>query len=581
MMRLGSAFSLLVVFHLLACAAPSDDPMGGPGELPGVAGDTPETPMDSFPETKAPVEAPWEPRWAPLQQTLPAFEIRFPQSTADIVYDPAHYGEYAPGFFTANGTTYDVQLRKRGQAAWFHPKSSWKVELPAGTTFEGARRFNFMAEYVDSGYLTDIFSYRLFQAAGVKAPDARYVLLKVNGTFEGVYTQVEAVDKFFLRHHGLDPDSNIYRCGSRDCELKLTPPAHYQNPFEKKTNETEPWTDLEQFLQAISRTPESEFEAFAERHLYLENHLRYMAVNALISNAGIDDSGSYLVHDAGTDKWLLIPWDLNNGKMVFWRDLPADADANPRLPIPTFTAYDTTTIGTYEWKEAKYGGAHRPWSVLNQRIWDRPRFRERILKYIQSYLSTIFVEATAHAQVDGLRAIVANDLPRDPWILEENCANAPGFLKRYITRRREKLSTFIPEEQVRGTRGVVINGYSLGGTLRDERGDADPFIELYNREDTAIDIGGRVFTDNLRDEFRYYLPQGLSVPAHGKLILWADGEPAEGPTHLPFRLAAQGGEFGLLTGEMAGVVDLVFYGPLRAGQTYARSPDGAEEWSWR
>ena len=530
-----------------------------------------------------PEAQPWVAAWPELQTRVPAYEISFPESTAVIVYDVTRGWEYAPGFFNPDGTVRAVELRQRGSGARDHPKHSWKVKLPDGQLFEGARRFNFLAEYVDSGYLSDMFSYRLMQAAGVQAPTPRFVNLTVNGHYEGIYTYLEEVDKRFLINHSIDDDANIYRCGERDCELKITPPAHYQAPFDKQTNEDQPWDDLNAFLWALSRTPEHEIEAYLERHLDLEPFLRYMAVNALIGMGGVDDSGSFLVHDRSRDKWIFVPWDLNNARLVFWRDWPANADppVNDK-PIPIYTAYDQSTIGTYEHKENKYGGAHRPWSVLNQRVWDRPALRNRALDYLEKLLDTVFAEQTAHAQVDAISSLIHDDLARDPWVSLPNAYAHPAFLKTYVTRRIAKLRQLIPAERHRGEGGVVINAIgAAGGAAMDEYGDRDAFIELYNREDQEIDLGGRVFTDDLRDEFKYHLPLGLRIPAKGKLVLWADGEPEEGPNHLPFTVNTAGGEFGLYTGEMAGVIDLTFHAPLQPGQVYARQPDGAETWGWR
>ena len=95
-------------------------------------------------------------------------------------------------------------------------------------------------------------------------------------------------------------------------------------------------------------------------------------------------------------------------------------------------------------------------------------------------------------------------------------------------------------------------------------------------------MGGLVLTDNLRDQFKYRLPEGLVVPARGTLRLYADGRTDAGPTHLPFKLQTRGGELGLFDGiRMTGVVDLTFYAPLAPGKAYGRIPDGAESWNWR
>lgn len=531
---------------------------------------------------RPPPSTPYVPEWPELPTEIPHFELGFTAQYEAQVLDAAN-NEYVPGTFEADGKSRDVELRQRGQGARFHPKHSWKVRFPSGEYFDGARRLNFLAEWLDAGYLSDMFSYRMLRAAGVTAPTSRYVTLDVNGTHEGVFVQLENVDKFFLRAHGFDDDSNIYRCGERDCEMKITPRAHYQQDWEKKTNEDQPRDDLDLFLYRISRTPEHEFKAFLEKHLSLDQYLRYMAANAVLSNYGIDDSGSFFIHDRTTGKWTLIPWDLNNSRMVFYRQDVLDADPLVRRVIPVYTAYDTETIRTWEWKNGKYGGAHRPFSVLNQRIWDIPELRHRVLDHLEELLGTVFSEESAFEQIDAQYEQLEPLYSRDPWVSQDHARRSPDFLKLYVTRRRDFIQDHLEKERTRGEGGVVINAIgAAGGDARDEHGEADAFIELYNRESSAVDLSDQVITDELRNEFKYRLPAGTVVPARGKLVLWADGQPEQGANHLPFTITEAGGEVGLFTGRgMAQIHDLLFYSPLEKGAVYARKGDGAEVWHWR
>jgi hypothetical protein len=90
------------------------------------------------------------------------------------------------------------------------------------------------------------------------------------------------------------------------------------------------------------------------------------------------------------------------------------------------------------------------------------------------------------------------------------------------------------------------------------------------------------FTNSLRDELRYRLPVGLVVPAQGSVTLWADGATAAGPTHLPFKLAADGGEIGLFDGvRRSGGVDVLYHPALRSDAAYARVTPASEEWGWQ
>jgi spore coat protein H len=517
---------------------------GGGGGGPGGAGQTTDP--------DAPLAAPV---WPALQNELEPLALAFDDATAAIVYQ-LWSKEYAPGRFLLHGRWYDVSLRQRGDGSQLHPKHSWKVKHPKGVSVDGQSTRNYLAEWPDGGYLSDPFSYALMGGAAVPTPRARYVTLDVNGEHQGIYVEVEEPDKkSFLVRNGIDPEANVYRCGLRDCELKLGPRATYQGDWEKKTNESESSDDLQAFLVGLSRTPEHEIEAWLERHVDLPRFVRFYAVAILISLSGIDDSGSYLVHDRVRDRWIWVPWDLNNAKLVFWRDNPPEWGVPYRYDLPTYTLYDSATLGVAAGKEQRYGGAHPPFVVLFQRIWDRPALRNRILDEVEAMLDGVFSAAETGARIDALHALIADALTRDPWVSPEHAAASVQVLKDYVRRRSEYLRAQIPLERRRGEGGLVVNAI------------APDAVELYNREDTPRDLGGLALTDDLRDRLKVPLPAGTVVPAHGTL-------------RLPFTAAGQGGEVGLFDLATRMPLDALYYAAPQ-GRTYARIPDGAESWGWR
>ena len=524
------------------------------------------------------------PRWPALQTSVEQWSLDYPDSTWKIISDETRKDEYGPATFKFGSQTLQVAVRKRGQQSWYHPKTSYKVKFPKGTKFEGARSYNLLAEWLDAGYLTDMFSYGLMNAAGATAPRARYVSLTVNGTFQGVYTIVENVDDGdFLGARNLDPYASVYRCGERDCELKITPPAPYQGPWEKKTNTTLPSDDLNGFLTNLSRVPEHELEGFLTRNLELDGYLKTFAVYILINMYGIDDSGSFLVHDFAKERWSYVPWDLNNCQMMFYRMDPPAQEPYWSRPIPIFTAYDKQSVGTYQWKQQKYGNAHMPFSVLSQRIWDNPGLRNRVLDQVETLLATAFSAEQANARIDAQWNLIKAEVERDPWVNAVNASLAARYLKEYVAKRTQYLSENLKQQRHTGEGGVVFNVLgAAGGTRHDETGAAAPFIELYNREATPIDLGGGSISNDLRKQLLYALPAGMVVPPRGKLVLWADGKPELGPTHLPFTIGDGGGELGLYDGtSLAGVRDITYFAPLKPGNEYGRTTDGAESWNWR
>ena len=118
-------------------------------------------------------------------------------------------------------------------------------------------------------------------------------------------------------------------------------------------------------------------------------------------------------------------------------------------------------------------------------------------------------------------------------------------------------------------------------TLADPTDGAfDDWFELYNPGDTAVSLAGWRLSDSLADPARFVVPAGFSVPAHGFLLVWADGQPEQtqsgGALHVNFRLS-QDGETIALFDSLGQPVDAVDFGPQTDDASQGRWPDGAPE----
>ena len=115
-------------------------------------------------------------------------------------------------------------------------------------------------------------------------------------------------------------------------------------------------------------------------------------------------------------------------------------------------------------------------------------------------------------------------------------------------------------------------------TLEDEDGDDDDWIELYNAGTVDVDLGGMYFSNNIGLTAQYIIPNGITVPAGGYLILWADGD-GEG-NHLNFKLSGAGEYVGLFDSQAGyyAPVDAVYFDPQTPDVSWGRFPDGGSNW---
>lgn len=112
----------------------------------------------------------------------------------------------------------------------------------------------------------------------------------------------------------------------------------------------------------------------------------------------------------------------------------------------------------------------------------------------------------------------------------------------------------------------------------DEPGEFPDWIELHNTGSTDVALDGLFLTDNPDRPTRFTITDGLTIPAGGFLIFYADNDPGQGPLHLNFALSRHGGFIGLFSGASETYIDSYTYGLQEPDVSEGRAVDGGESW---
>lgn len=112
----------------------------------------------------------------------------------------------------------------------------------------------------------------------------------------------------------------------------------------------------------------------------------------------------------------------------------------------------------------------------------------------------------------------------------------------------------------------------------DEAGQAEDWIELYNRGANVIDLSGMYMTDDLEQPTKWAIPAGTTLAPSGTLHIWADEDLLDGPYHADFKLSAAGEEVALIDVDGSTVLDYVSFGLQEPDVATARLVDGGELW---
>ena len=116
----------------------------------------------------------------------------------------------------------------------------------------------------------------------------------------------------------------------------------------------------------------------------------------------------------------------------------------------------------------------------------------------------------------------------------------------------------------------------------DGHGGYPDWFEVYNAGTSSVDMSNMYLTDDLSNPTKWQVPEGVTIPAGGYLIFWADNDSRQGSTHTTFKLATAGGELGLFDTAQNGyaAIDTVQYGQQTADVSYGRLPNGTGAWQF-
>ena len=179
--------------------------------------------------------------------------------------------------------------------------------------FYGLRKLDLEANRNHAAPIRDRLAMRMMQDAGVEAPRVNHVRVLLNGTYYGLYQNVEYVNQEFVKARYEGGVGNLYEKGT-----KLT------------THEDEGDTSDLQALQAlVAGEPlagdHATFFASLATMVDVPQVIRVMAAEVVLPSYDNFSNGSwnYWWYHVPGGKFVLIPWDLDDCLSSL---APADAD---------------------------------------------------------------------------------------------------------------------------------------------------------------------------------------------------------------------------------------------------------------
>ncbi len=349
--------------------------------------------------------------------SIPVVRIEMSQINFDELFaDGNQYSDVerlASFEFHRDGVSYRVDsvgFRLRGNTSRDAAKKSFKVSFNTfrpGAEFFDLEKMNLNGEHNDPSIMRAKLSWDLFNAMGLPASRANHVDLFINGSYFGLYLNVEHVDEKFLTRHYGNADGNLYKCLWPADLTFLGPDAEAYRPvggtrspydLKLKDDDLQGYDDLAHFITVLNTVDESTFVSEIEKVFDVNGFLRAQAVTVLL---GSWDSywflknNYYLYFNPASDRFEYIPFDFDNVVGIWWDGI--------------FPGLNWTSRDVYQWGHPTES---RP---LTERILAAEVFRDRYTFYLKELLNTVFSRQVLEPEVLALRDSITLSATNDPF----------------------------------------------------------------------------------------------------------------------------------------------------------------------
>ena len=370
-----------------------------------------------------------------------------------------------------------------------------------------------------------------------------WVRVFINGVDTGVYVNVEQRDKRFLENRDLwlDGETWLYKVAEASGGFDLKHGGPQDSPAVEDLCYV-PFNNQ-------NPCPTPDLATDVPQHVDMAGILTMLAADAFLAN---DDSmltkgkNFYFADFLGGPKRKYYPWDQDS------------------------VAKNNST------NTSIYAGAAGYEVLLAV-----PAFRAQYNQIFNDLICGPWSEATLLAFLDAQEPVLSAAMVADP-----NVPTEFNNLRSWVTDRVAWVEGEIEGFQACPTTSIQLQlnelmaSNILGLEDPDEPGEFPDWFEIYNPTALPVDIGGIYATDNPFFQTQYQFPAGVTIPAEGYRVLYADNDPQQGPLHMNFKLSASGE--GLFLFDLDGITQLdgILFGPRPSDVSFGRVPDGSGPWDF-
>lgn len=229
-----------------------------------------------------------------------------------------------------------IGFRLRGNSSRFAQKKSFKISFNtfvASRKFGNVKKLNLMASHNDPTMIRQNLFYHCWKKAGLVERRAAFYKLYINGSYFGLYSGLEEMDKDWLMRVYGENAGNLYKCTyPSDLAFLGTDQNTYKainstavtggRAYELQTNTSvDDYSGLVQLIALLDQNPDAAFATEIRQRIGVRNFLKAFALDIATGNwddYAYNKNNFYLYQNLSTQKFEFITYDADNTFGVDW-----------------------------------------------------------------------------------------------------------------------------------------------------------------------------------------------------------------------------------------------------------------------
>jgi CotH kinase protein/Lamin Tail Domain/FlgD Ig-like domain len=125
------------------------------------------------------------------------------------------------------------------------------------------------------------------------------------------------------------------------------------------------------------------------------------------------------------------------------------------------------------------------------------------------------------------------------------------------------------------TKEVILNELmsSNTSTIKDLAEEYDDWLEIYNPQDTIVNLSGKYLTDKEDNLTKWQFPENAKIQPHQYILIWCDEDQDQVGAHTNFKISSRGEFIAIVDNDGVTIVDSVTIPQLNENESYARRND--------